>query len=137
MAIHSPPKMNRLVVSYIAQLPQTFNHGLPPSSLEPRTINQLYPPTKLFPEPPLEGENAGVGTPLQTATAIVHATENIKQLTIDFKQAVWTQSGAKRAMAPTIAATAPVVPLKMRKGVNWTPPTLPNRGYKDVDGYIP
>ena len=34
-----------------AQLPQTFPHGLHPSSLEPSATDQQYPPITLFPKP--------------------------------------------------------------------------------------
>ena len=51
---------------YVAQLPQTFPHGLPPSSLEPGTTDQQYPPTSLFPEPPLgEGGDQANNTPFR------------------------------------------------------------------------
>ena len=43
-------------------------------------------------------------TPLQTAIAIAQAAENIKQLTIDLKQVLWSQSAAAEAVRPTIGA---------------------------------
>ena len=39
--------------AYKERLPQSFPHGLPPSSLEPGTSDQQYPPSQLFPEPPM------------------------------------------------------------------------------------
>ena len=54
-----------------AHLPQSFRHGLPRSSLEPRTNNLLYPPSHLFPDPPLgEGEPLTRKTPLQVAARL-------------------------------------------------------------------
>ena len=42
---------------YKAQLPQSFSHGLPTSSLEPGTTDQQFLPSSLFPEPTLgDGE---------------------------------------------------------------------------------
>lgn len=38
------------------RLPQSFPHGLPSSNLEPGTTDQQYPPSNLFPEPPM-GDN--------------------------------------------------------------------------------
>ena len=51
---------------YTAQLPQSFPHGLPTSSLEPGTTDQQFPPSPNFPEPPLgDREVLLMETPLQ------------------------------------------------------------------------
>lgn len=78
-------------------------------------------------------------TPLQTATAIVHAGEDIEQLAIDLKQAMWSQSATEESRVLVAAATtAPTVRKELRKGTHWTPPTLPeSTGLLDVNGCIP
>ena len=47
---------------YTTQLPRTFQHGLPPFSLEPGTVNLEFPPSTLFLSPPLGGRNEKVET---------------------------------------------------------------------------
>ena len=110
---------------------------MPPSSLEPRTVNQNYPFINLFPSPPLGRTNEKVETPLQKAVAIVHAARNCKQLAIDLKQALWSQIAATKAK---ILATleAPAVRAELRRGTHWTPTTLPHpAGLLDINGCIP
>lgn len=105
---------------YATQLPKTFHHGLPPSSLELGIVNHLYPPTNLFLEPPLWGWTRDGETPLQTASAIVYAAENVKQLAIDLKQSIWSHSAAAEERRPAVAMVyvadmrAPLVPQELR-----------------------
>ena len=68
--------------NYPKRLPQSFPHGLPPSSLEPGATDQQYPPTYLFPEPPLgDGPELLMETPLQAMSHLQDAMRNATQLT--------------------------------------------------------
>ena len=67
---------------YPERLPQSFPHGLPPSTLEAGTTDQLYPPTYLFPKPPLgDGPELLMETPLQAVSHLQDAMRNAQQLT--------------------------------------------------------
>ena len=64
--------------AYKERVPQSFPHGLPLSSLEPGTTDWQYPPTTLFPEPPMgEHEDLLMETPLQTVAHLRDATRNL------------------------------------------------------------
>ena len=65
--------------AFKGQLPQSFPHGLPTSSLEPGTSDLQFPPSNIFPEPPL-GDGAVVmqESPLQTMVQLRHATTNLQ-----------------------------------------------------------
>ena len=50
-------------------LPQFFPHGLPPSSLEAGATDQQYPPSYLFPDPPVgDGSELLLETPLRAVS---------------------------------------------------------------------
>ena len=65
--------------AYKERLPQSFPHGLPTSSLEPGTSDQPYPPSQLFPEPPM-GDNPELltKTPLQAVAHLRDATRYLQ-----------------------------------------------------------
>ena len=53
--------------SFKGQLPQSFPHGLPTSSLERGTSDLQFPPSNIFPEAPVgDGETLMQESPLQT-----------------------------------------------------------------------
>ena len=53
------------------RLPQSFPHGLPPSSLEPGATDQQFPPSSLFPDPPFgDGPELVLEPPLQALTQL-------------------------------------------------------------------
>ena len=55
--------------NYKERLPQSFPHGLPPSSLEAGATDQQYPPTYIFPDPPLgDGPELLLETPLRAVS---------------------------------------------------------------------
>ena len=55
--------------NYKERLPQSFPHSLPPSSLEAGATDQQYPPTYLFPDPPLgDGPELLLETPLRAVS---------------------------------------------------------------------
>ena len=67
--------------AYKERLPQSFVHGLPASSLEPGTSDQQYPPSQLFPEPPMGGnQELLMETPLQAVAHLKDAIRNLQQL---------------------------------------------------------
>lgn len=68
--------------------------------------------------------NGEVETPLRATTAFVLAAENVTQLVIDLKQALWSQTAAAEAKIPA-AVPAPVERAQLRRGTYWTLETLP------------
>ena len=75
------------------QLPQSFPHGLPPSSLEPGTSDIQFPPSNLFPESPLgDGEVLRQETPLQTMTQLRSAVTNMQQLVSELSERLWDKA---------------------------------------------
>ena len=67
---------------YKERLPQSFPHGMPPSSLEPGTTDQQYPPAYLFPDPPVgDGPELLLETPLQAVSHLQDAVKNVQELT--------------------------------------------------------
>ena len=76
-----------------AQLPQTFPHGLHPSSLEPGATDQQYPLTTLFPEPPpVNGESYENETPLQQVVHLRKATQTVTRLIASLSSSLWTKA---------------------------------------------
>ena len=79
--------------AYKERLPQSFPHGLPPSSLEPGTSDQQYPPSQLFPEPPMgDNQELLMETPLQAVAHIKGATRNIQQLVGELAASLWRKA---------------------------------------------
>ena len=73
-----------------AQLPQTFPHGLHPSSLEPGATDQQHPLSILIPEPPRVGEeNHEHETPLQQVT---HLRQTMTKLVADLSSSLWAKA---------------------------------------------
>ena len=130
---------------YTAQLPQSFPHGLPTSSLEPGTTDQQYPPSSLFPEPPLgDGEIMLMETPLQSVAQLRHASANLQQLVGELAASLWDKATDQERYFPvvntpsTITEPVPVVAAAERANVHYTPAFLDNtKGVLDVEGYVP
>ena len=127
-----------------AHLPQTFPHGLPPSSLEPGTTDQQYPPTPLFPEPPLgDGESPAMETPLQTVVHLRHATANLQHLIADLSASLWAKATDQERRFPFLPQTEteqlpPVIPVADRHTTHYTPVFLyTENGALDANGYVP
>ena len=127
----------------VAHLPQTFPHGLPTSSLEPGTTDQQYPPTSLFPEPPLGGEHdVNHETSLQTVVHLRHATLNLQQLIADLSASLWAKATDQErhlSSPPTEPEhPPPLIPVEDRHKTNYTPAFLyTDGGALDLDGYVP
>ena len=67
--------------AFKGQLPQSFPHGLPTSSLEPGTSDLQFPPSNIFPRAPLgDGELLMRESPLQIMVQLRHATTNLQEL---------------------------------------------------------
>ena len=76
-----------------AQLPQTFPHGLHPSSLEPGATDMQYPPTTLFREPPqADEESHEKETPWQQVVHLRNATQTMTRLVADLSQSLWARA---------------------------------------------
>lgn len=67
--------------------------------------------------------NGEVETPLRATTAIVHASENVTQLVIDLKQALWSQTAAAEEKIAA-AVPAPVARSELRRGTHCTLETV-------------
>lgn len=58
-------------------------------------------------------------TPLHTVTTIIHAVENMKELTKNLKQALWSTIGTKQDRVPSAIATKTHVACKeLKKGTH-------------------
>ena len=79
--------------AFKGQLPQSFPHGPPPSSLEPGTSDLQFPPTNLFPRAPLgDGEILMTEMPLQTMSQLRHAATNLQQLVAELSASLWDKA---------------------------------------------
>ena len=79
--------------AYKEMLPESFSHGLPLSSLEPGTTDLKYPPTTLFPEPPMgDQEELLMETPLQTVAHLRDATRNFLRLAGEVAASMWRKA---------------------------------------------
>ena len=79
--------------NYKERLPQSFPHGLPPSSLEAGATDQQYPPTYLFPEPPVgDGPQLLLETPLQAVSHLQDAVKNVQELTGELARSLWEKA---------------------------------------------
>ena len=79
--------------NYPERLPQSFPHGPPPSSLEPGATDQQYPPTYLFPEPPVgDGPELLMETPLQAVSHLQDAMKNATQMTGELAKSLWQRA---------------------------------------------
>ena len=80
LADASDPDVPRVpdMYNYKERLPQSFPHGLPPSSLEAGATDQQYPPTYLFPDPPLGDDPELLWTPLRRPhdSTLLHFNSN-------------------------------------------------------------
>ena len=74
-------------------LPQSIPHGLPTSSLEPGTSDMQFPPSNIFPDPPLgDGTVYMQESPLQTMVQLRHATTNLQQLVAELSASLWEKA---------------------------------------------
>ena len=77
----------------MARHPQTFPHGLHPSSLEPGATDMQYPPTTLFPRPPPgEEESHEKENPLQQVVHLRNTTQTMTTLVADLSQSLWAKA---------------------------------------------
>ena len=70
--------------AFKGQLPQSFPHGLPTSSLKPGTSDLQFPPSNLFPESPL-GDH-------QTMVQLRYATTNLQQQVAELSASLWDKA---------------------------------------------
>ena len=71
-------------------MPLSFPHGPPSSSLEPGATDQQYPPTYLFPDPPMgSGPELLLETPLQAVSHLQDAVKNVQELTEELAKSLW------------------------------------------------
>ena len=132
---------------YDGQLPQSFPHGLPPSSLEPGTSDQQFPPSNLFPEAPMgDGEVLRPETPLQTMTQLRSAVFNMQQLVSELSERLWDRATDNEHHYPKhfmetekeTETGVPAVPGGSKILVHYTPAYLDNTGgVLDAEGYVP
>ena len=130
---------------YTTQLPQTFPHGLPPSSLEPGTTDQQFPPSSLFLDPPSgDGEVLLMETPLQTVAQLRHATAGIQQLVAELAANLWERATDTERRFPvqrlplSTEEPPPLIPVNDRPSTFYTPAFINNTdGVLDVEGYVP
>ena len=126
-------------------LPQSFPHGLPPSSLEPGTSDMQFPPSNLFPESPLgDGEVLRQETLLQTMTQLRSAATNMQQLVSELSERLWDKASdterhsSTQNEEPATPVIIPAVPAASRGTTIYTPAFIDNsRGVLDVAGYVP
>ena len=79
--------------NYKERLPQSFPHGLPPSSLEPGATDQQYPPIYLFPDPPVgDGLKLLLETSLQAVSHLQDAVKNVQELKGELARSIWEKS---------------------------------------------
>ena len=131
--------------NYKERLPQSFPHGLPPSSLEPSTTDQQYPPTYLFPDPSLgDGPELLLETPLQAVSHLQDAVKNVQELTRELVCSLWEKAtdterhfpnqhfpAAEEELVPAISAANMLL-------VHFTPTYLDNTAMMlNVEGYVP
>ena len=130
--------------AYKERLPQSFPHGLPPSSLEPGTTDLHYPPSQLFPEPPMgSGEELLMETPLQAVAQLRDATKNLQELVGELAASLWrTATQQERQFPqphlPETPNLVPAVAAADRGRVHHTPVYIStSNGALDVNGYVP
>ena len=89
--------------AFKGQLPQSFPHGLPTSSLEPGTSDLQFPPSNIFPDPPLgDGAINMQESPLQTMVQLRHATTNLQQLVAELSASLWEKATNQEGGSRTI-----------------------------------
>ena len=87
--------------AFKGQLPQSFPHGLPISSLEPGTSDLQFPLSKVFPKALLgDGATMMQESPHQTMVQLRHATTNLQQLVAELSASLWE----KATLFPTTKA---------------------------------
>ena len=131
--------------NYPERLPQSFPHGLPPSSLEPGATDQQYPPTYLFPEPPLgDGPELLMETPLQAVSHLQDAMRNATQLTGELARSLWQRATDRERHFPQQRlpeepeVLIPAVATTDLHKVHCIPVYLSTAdGILDVQGYVP
>ena len=131
--------------AYRGQLPQSFPHGLPTSSLEPGTSDLQFPPSTVFPDPPL-GDAAAMmqESPLQTMVQLRHATTNLQQLVAELSASLWEKATDQERRFPQhLRPILPDDPVPAVAEVDlltthYTPVYIDTKlGILDVEGYVP
>ena len=130
---------------YKERLPQSFPHGMPPSSLEPGTTDQQYPPTYLFPYPPVgDGPELLLESPLQAISHLQDAVKNVQELTGELARSLWhkatdTERSFPHQNFPTVEEElVPAVSAADLLLVHFTPVYLDNTAMMlNVEGYVP
>ena len=131
--------------AYKERLPQSFPHGLPLSNLEPGATDRQYPPTPLFPKPPMgEEEDLLMETPLQTVAHLMDATRNLQQLVGELAASLWRKATdqerhfPQQYFPPEREMLVPAVAEADRQWTHSTPVYISNQdGILDVEGYVP
>ena len=89
--------------AFKGQLPQSFPHGLPTSSLKPGTSDLQFPPSNVFPEAPLgDGATLMQESPLQTMMQLRHATTNLQQLVAELSACLWEKAADQERRFPQL-----------------------------------
>ena len=131
--------------AYKGQLPQSFPHGLPTSSLEPGTSDLQFPPSNIFPDPPLGNGPARMHeSPLQTMVQLRHATSNVNQLVAELSESLWDKATDQERRFPhhlsPILSEDPVPAVaEVDLPTTFCTPAYidTTTGALDVEGYIP
>ena len=130
--------------SFRERLPQSFPHGLPPSSLEPGATDQQYPPSSLFPEPPVrDGPELLMEPPLQAMAHLQDAPLNLTQLVGELAATMWRKATDQERHFPQLHVEeepelAPAILARDRRHVHSTPVYLTNsERVFDVEGFVP
>ena len=131
--------------NYKERLPQSFPHGLPPSSLEPGATDQQYPPTYLFPDPPVgDGPELQLETPLQVVSHLQDAVKNVQELTGELARSLWEKATGTERHFPQQHFPAGEEELILAIStadmllVHFTPAYLDNIArILNVEGYVP
>ena len=126
------------------RLPQSFPHGLLPYSLEPGAMEQQYPPSSLFPEPPFgDGPELRLEPPLQALTQVQDATRNLTKVVGELAASMWRKATTRERHFPQqqfddLPEVVPTLSVEERRRVHSTPVYLTNTSKVfDVEGFVP
>ena len=80
-------------IAEAAHLPQTFQHALPASNLEPGTTIPNFSPNHSFPDPLFVGGDLVQGhSPLQVAARLENSINDKQQLLAELKASIWDKA---------------------------------------------
>ena len=131
--------------AFKGQLPQSFPHGLPTSSLEPDTSDLQFPPSNIFPRAPLgDGELLMRESPIQTMVQLRHATTNLQQLVAELSASLWEKATDQERRFPQLQTPplpedpVPAVAEADLLTTHYSPVYIDTMsGVLDVEGYVP